>query len=120
MKTSKFYTERALMEWNAGSCTKAGFKRVNEDINRAYDRISDGIRKDVLKKRDYTASPTSISRVHSDDLYWGLPNYVHQWRNKHTQLYKTRYPDMVAEIKQLAELKEDMKIKFKAKLEKNI
>ena len=118
MKTSKFYTERALMEWNDGNCTKAGFKRVNEDINRAYDKITDDIRTDVLKNRVYT---DPVSYEHANDLYYGLPNYVHQWRNKHTELFnETKYLINVLEIKQLAELKEYIKIKFKAKLEKNI
>lgn len=97
-RTAAFYTDAALDALNAGFTSKAGQKRANEDLARAYYLHKVVIQNALLADR---------SIADWDSLYYGVPD-LHNWKARHSAAYAA-WPHQVAEIEKLVELRAAVK-----------
>lgn len=99
--------KRAQSAFELGFPSMAAKKRCLSEISRAYE---------CLKSSSYEASIMSYLLDHKKDfapekfeeLYWGTPD-LHNWREKHTELYAELFPKHVSLIKELVEFRNVVK-----------
>lgn len=98
-RTAAFYTDAALTALNAGFTSKADAQRASADINRAYDLHKCAIRDGLLADRTI---------ANWNDLYWGIPDYPHNWKPRHSEAFAA-WADEVAAIEKLVDLRAAVK-----------
>lgn len=75
------YIARAQAALKAGFTSKAAQQDALADINRAFDLKTGAIRDELLKV------PHAERGEKHNELYWGLPDYPHNWKAKHSELF---------------------------------
>lgn len=109
-RTAEFYINRATAAFECGFTSKAAQKRVFDDLNRAFEMLSDELKKKLL---------TFSSRELSDDdqekfrqAYYDLPHNLHQWKPKHSETMIKLLPlmkDVVTQIESLVDFRTAVK-----------
>ena len=102
-KSVNGYIQKAFDEWSEGSCNKASLKRASESLNYAYDIARDSIQKGLLE------TPHEKRDSEWNEKYWSAIHYCHQWRQKHSDMFKDDYELAVMAIEKIVELKKMMK-----------
>lgn len=76
--------EKYIAEANAmlaeGFTSKAAQKAAMNRVSRAYEELREEIQRRYLDE----SKPTVTQAM--QDLYWGIPAYVNQWKSKHDKL----------------------------------
>ena len=103
-RTVETYTDLALDAFNAGFSSKAGQKAATDNLNRAYELLQrETIQRGLLEDRTLGGSEEAWKT-----LYWGTPD-LHNWKAKHSAMYAPFFPEAVAAIERLAELRAEIK-----------
>ena len=115
-RTPAFYIDRATARFEAGFTSKAAQKAALQDLNNAYELLKSRILSLVLK-----LDPAARTKEH-EDTYWGLADYPHNWKPKHSDLAVRVFPESaatVAEIESLVEFRAAVKAAPIVKTERN-
>lgn len=110
-RTADFYIERAITAFDAGFATKAAKNDAMAFIGRAYELHAETIQRICLDVLHGPERETPRGRA-VDEVYFSIPHYLHQWRDKHATMVLAQFPElaaMVAQIADLVELRETMK-----------
>lgn len=105
-RTVEFYVNQANEKFEAGFTTMAAQKQALQDLGRAYEILTQEIQ-DL-----YLAIPRAERTEAQDNVYWGLANYLNNWKPKHTSLVLNVFPQaeiFTSQIETLAELRETIK-----------
>ena len=102
MKQAKIqqYVEEAQNAFNSGFSSKSSKSKVNSNLNRAYGWVVESIQNKVLEvsKEERTEE--------QDSVYWDLPPTLSNWKEKHTKLVMSVFPEEVQNVKMIEEMKE--------------
>ena len=93
--------------FNQGFTTKSAKKDAIALITREFETVTDttkGIRGQLLDMR----SEGTITHEECDIMYWGFPT-LNNWKEKHSNMFKTLFPNEVAYIESLVEMRETFK-----------
>ena len=74
-----------------------------ESLNYAFDIARDSIQKGLLE------TPHEKRDDEWNEKYWSAIHYCHQWRQKHSDMFKDDYEIAVMAIEKIVELKKMMK-----------
>lgn len=105
-RTVEFYVNQANEKFEAGFTTMAAQKQALQDLGRAYEILTQEIQ-DL-----YLSIPRAERTEAQDNVYWGLANYLNNWKPKHTSLVLNVFPQaeiFTSQIETLAELRETIK-----------
>ena len=105
-RTVEFYVNQANEKFEAGFTSMASQKQALQDLGRAYDILTQEIQ-DL-----YLAIPRAERSEAQDNVYWGLANYLNNWKAKHTTLVLNVFPQaeiFTSQIETLVELRETIK-----------
>jgi hypothetical protein len=97
------YIDSALNAFNAGFSSKSSQQSALGDLSRAYDLVKEGVRSELLR--------TPLEQRSTPEwktLYWDLPDYIHNWKPKHSELF-ARFPEAVRAAEELVELRATIK-----------
>jgi hypothetical protein len=100
------YIESALNAFNAGFSSKSAQQAAISDLGRAYDLVKKSVRDELL-----TSAPTREERDTPEwkTLYWELPDYIHNWKPRHSGLFSGRFPGQVLQAEELVKLRDTIK-----------
>ena len=96
--------EKATAAFDAGFTSKAGKKQASDQLNRAFESVRGSVQDWVLANCKCYGD--------MDDLYYGMPSDLHQWRAKHSEMLRQFHPEaesIIALIEQLIELRNAIK-----------
>ena len=93
--------------------SKAEQKRELEQLNRQYHKINEAMQTKQLEARRDNGDPALM------ELYWERPHDLHQFTAKKRDMFRPYFPDEVAEIEALLELREAVKASEIRKVEAN-
>lgn len=105
-RTVEFYVNQANEKFETGFTTMAAQKQALQDLGRAYEILTQEIQ-DL-----YLAIPRAERTEAQDNVYWGLANYLNNWKPKHTSLVLNVFPQaeiFTSQIETLAELRKTIK-----------
>lgn len=87
---------------------KAEQKRILEELNRKYDRLTSHMKNFILNEQNKCIEDSdSYNELH--DLYWSLPHYLYQFSQKRVDQFKKMFPGEVAVILELKEERNEVK-----------
>lgn len=101
--------------FNAGFKSQADKKRVNDRINSAYSAVRNDIQEAILAARNISECEAESECL--SELYWSLPD-LHNWKAKHDTMFAA-YPEQLAIIARLIEMREATKAATIVKVEKD-
>ena len=91
--------------------TKVAKQRALDSINRGYDKLVKMIQDKILSipyNIRNPKKPTTLSNE-IDNMYYALPHYPHLWREKHSALLESSFPEEVEAIEYLVGLRQGVK-----------
>jgi hypothetical protein len=112
----EFYVNRANEKFEAGFTTMASKNDALQDLGRAYEMLTESI------KALYLAIPYADRTEAQNDVYWGLANYLNNWKAKHTALVLNVFPQaevFTSQIETLVEVRNTIKSAEIVKVERS-
>lgn len=100
-KTVETFETAALELLNAGFASKAAQKKALDEVSRAYEIVKREIANALLADR-------SIGGENWNDLYYG-PLYIHEFSEKRQAAYLPFFPEQIAIVRRLRELRDAIK-----------
>jgi len=91
--------------------TKVAKQRALDSINRGYDKLIKMIQDKILSIPYYVRNPKKTTTLSNEinNMYYALPHYPHLWRENHSDLLDSSFPDEVEAIQYLLELRQGVK-----------
>jgi hypothetical protein len=97
--------EQALDIFNKGFNSKSSQKQAIELVSREYEEIRGKMMNSILDMRDNE----TLNKDEAHELYWGVPNNLHHFKEKHARTYQELFPEEITEIGELKVLRETFK-----------
>ncbi len=86
----------ATMQLSAGFNSKAAQKRALKHVNCAFASACDTIKDWCVDQMEtYVQSTGERGLPEVEELYFALPMYPHQWRDKHKNIIRLVYPESI-------------------------
>lgn len=104
-KSIETFETAALSLLNDGFTSKAGAKRANDELARAFDIVGRSIRDALLADRSIGGSEQAWK-----DLYYDLPHNLHAFSDKVAARYVDRFPAEVETALRLRSIREAVKV----------
>jgi hypothetical protein len=101
------FAAQALRLLEAGFASEARRKEALGWLSRAYERARRAFSDQLLE--GFPADPDGVRASPFEELYWGVPMELHQWRpGKHGALFAA-YPAFAAQAYELTEIRDAIK-----------
>lgn len=113
----EFYVNRANEKFEAGFTTMTSKNEALQDLGHAYDFLKEEIRNLCL------TFPRENRTEQQDDVYWGIPHDLYQWKPKHTALVLSVFPHaevFTSQIETLVEARNAIKSAEVVKVERSV
>lgn len=105
-KDFNIYVNKAIVKFESGFTSKSSKTEALGYLSSAYEILSQNIR-DL-----YLDIPRESRTEEQENVYWGLANTLGNWKEKHTKLVLSVFPEAVIftnEIEELVKLRLSIK-----------
>ena len=103
-ESAQMYLDRALVLWELGFSSKVSKKTALQQVTSSYECERSIIMNSLLD----TPRAERIEPQHND-LYWGSPHYPHQWKARHSEMFREQWPEVVKRIEHIVEIRDAIK-----------